>query len=220
MPNFWLGNTERNGSRTELVSVRPGCTFKRAASTRQKGSTTFGSAAWTPSTPDGEHSIRRPQQTSFSSTWPTGLRRHDDPRRQRDSQRGTNAATSSTAVVQQAVTFVVNGRMDLFQANRSTTAAPARALAPTQFNSSRHGPPHIAPGGTFLVSQWGGRGDRADRLHPDGGECDQLHGLATPDDGSRHVPGGDPHDPKVTNFFIGGETNNVMMVAPNGSRNV
>jgi len=131
---------------------------------------------------------------------------------------GTN--TSGTTV-QQSVSFVVAGRINLFQANEidgDTTSGQV----PTQFVTPAVATP--LPGGTYLVSDvlsgsaltTGQIGDI--RI---GGNATNFTAFALETDTFTPPPSVDPvTGPQVSNFFIGGQTDNVILVAPSGSRNV
>jgi hypothetical protein len=116
------------------------------------------------------------------------------------------------------VTFLVNGRLNLFQAN-SINGTTTSGLVPTQFSGTTVASSSESPGGTFLVSGGGsfGTGQVGDvRI---GGNATNFTTIveeyaltSTPAEGAL--------DAKISNFFIGGETNNVILMAPSGSRNV
>ena len=135
----------------------------------------------------------------------------------------TDASSSGTpaTVHQQSVTFVVNGRINLFQANEidGNTAA---GMVPTQFTPTPTQPQSpLLPGGTYLVSDVGGgviTGQIGDiRI---GGNATNFTAFALDTD-LFTFPSADPvTGPQVSNFFIGGQTDNVILVAPSGSRNV
>ena len=119
------------------------------------------------------------------------------------------------------MTFVVNGRINLFQANEidGSTGIGARphAIHPAGLSTSTT----LLPGGTYLVSDVGGgvsTGQIGDiRI---GGNVTNFTAMALATD-LFTFPSPDPSTgPQVSNFFIGGETNNVILVAPAGSRNV
>jgi hypothetical protein len=126
-------------------------------------------------------------------------------------------STSGSPAYQDMVTFDVQGRLNLFQAN---TIYGNTALPPSQFSSSAVSSSSLAPGGTYIVSTGTSSGTPGQignvRI---GGAATNLTTIAdeypfteTPTEGAL--------DAKVSNFFIGGETNNVILLAPSGSRNV
>jgi hypothetical protein len=126
-------------------------------------------------------------------------------------------SSSTSAPFQDMVTFLVAGRLNLFQANeiRGNTDP---TLQPSQFDGATP-TTGLSPGGTYVISQGanGGTGQIGDvRI---GGNATNFTTLI--DD----VPLTSPTvegalDAKISNFFVGGETNNVMLMAPSGSRNV
>jgi len=132
----------------------------------------------------------------------------------------STTTSGTTTVHQQSVTFLVNGRINLFQANEidgNTTSG----LVPTQFVTPTSTTTTLLPGGTYLVSDVGGgvtTGQIGDiRI---GGNVTNFTAMALATDVFT-FPSLDPtQGPQVSNFFIGGETNNVILVAPSGSRNV
>lgn len=128
---------------------------------------------------------------------------------------GTTTATSgATTVNQQSVSFLVTGRLNLFQANEITGATAAN-LIPTQFTPGATTP---LAGGTYVVSQGGEVTGQIGYVRV-GGDATNFTTFATASS-IFASSAGDTLDPKITNFLIGGETNNVMLIAPAGSRDV
>jgi hypothetical protein len=132
----------------------------------------------------------------------------------------TNAqanSTSGSAPFQDMATFLVDGRLNLFQANEidgNTTSG----LVPTQFQSSLPSS-GASPGGTYVISQGSpaGTGQIGDvRI---GGNATNFTTIV--DEFSLNIiPTEGELDAKISNFSIGGETNNVLLDAPSGSRNI
>ena len=132
-------------------------------------------------------------------------------------------------LLQDSVTFVVNGRINLFQANEidGTTATgrirkfigadaihPHPDPAATQPPARRNLPGLRRAAGSGLTT--GQIGDI--RI---GGNATNFTAFALETDIFTFPPSVDPvTGPQVSNFFIGGQTNNVILVAPSGSRNV
>lgn len=136
------------------------------------------------------------------------------------SDAGKSTVSSSTTVYQDAVTFVVNGRINLFQANE-IDGSTGTGLVPTQFVEPGSATTTLLAGGTFLVSDVGGGTSTGQigniRI---GGNATNFTAMALATD-LFTFPSPDPSTgPQISNFFIGGETNNVILVAPAGSRNV
>ncbi len=123
------------------------------------------------------------------------------------------SGNTPASVNQQSATFLVTGRLNLFQANQiNGNAQPG--MAPTQFDSSATSP---VAGGTYVVSQTGSVTSQIGYVRV-GGDATNFTTMALVGDIFTSAP--DTLDPKITNFMIGGETNNVMLIAPGGSRDV
>jgi hypothetical protein len=146
-----------------------------------------------------------------------------------DAQLIAATGTSTTGTVnQQSVTFLVTGRLNLFQANEidgNTTAANTTTktptAVPTQFLAGGPTAPTPAgnqPGGTYVVSMGGAVTGQIGDVRI-GGNVTNFTTFALATDVFT-TPNDAVVDPKVSNFFIGGETNNVILIAPGGSRNV
>jgi hypothetical protein len=125
--------------------------------------------------------------------------------------------TSGQPPFQDYATFLVSGRLNLFQANEidgNTTSG----LAPTQFAGTTPSS-GLAPGGTYVISQGGVFGaGQIGTVRILGSATnfttlvDEFSLLQSPSEGLL--------DAKINSFSIGGETNNVMLIAPSGSRNI
>lgn len=126
-------------------------------------------------------------------------------------------SSATAAAFQDMATFLVAGRLNLFQAN-TINGNTTPGLVPSQF-AGKTPTNGTSAGGTYVVSDGSpaGTGQIGDvRI---GGNATNFTTLVdeytlgtTPAEGAL--------DAKISNFFIGGETNNVMLVAPSGSRNV
>src|SRR5262249_15123135 len=117
---------------------------------------------------------------------------------------------------QDYATFLVTGRLNLFQANEidgNTTAG----LVPTQLvnSSPTNG---ASPGGTFVVSQGGAATGQIGDVRI-GGSATNFTTFVTEDPLNVAAAEGQL-DAKISNFYIGGQTNNVLLVAPSGARNI
>jgi hypothetical protein len=137
----------------------------------------------------------------------------------------TNAAQSTssgtTTTFQQSVSFVVNGRLNLFQANQ-IDGSTGTGLVPTQFTPPATQPQTtLLPGGTYLVSDVGGGVTTGQMgIIRVGGNATNFTAMALDTD-LFTFPSIDPiAGPQVSNFFIGGQSQNVILVAPSGSRDV
>jgi len=125
-----------------------------------------------------------------------------------------SSGTPTQTVNQQSVTFLVTGRLNLFQANQ-IDGNTATGLAPTQFDPTADTP---TAGGTYVVSQGSDVTGQIGYVRV-GGSATNFTTFALATSIFSGSPG-DTLDPKVTNFMVGGETNNVMLIAPGGSRDV
>ncbi len=213
MPDFWLGNTS-GVKPTQNSPVHAGV-FTAGGITAPEGINVlrFGGVN-TDYTPDGGTPLTATNQPNEFLVF-LGQPVTAGTSIQVDAVVTNASATTATPpeVNQQSATFLVTGRLNVFQAN-TIYGNTASGLAPTQFNSSAASP---APGGTYVVSQGGAVTGQIGWVRV-GGNATNFTVLATPND--VRTTGGDSLDPKITNFMIGGETNNVMMIAPGGSRDV
>ncbi|MDR3633564.1 MAG: hypothetical protein P4L84_06990 [Isosphaeraceae bacterium] len=139
-----------------------------------------------------------------------------------DAQAGQTTTSGTTGTpTQDTVYFSVAGRLNLFQANEvdGNTTFP-----PDQFTKSANATSTTA-GGTFVTS-----GSGTAPFFLTGGT--DTGGSVTGQIGFFRVGGNATNltvavfdavnaaDARIQNFFVGGETNNVLMIAPNGSRDV
>jgi hypothetical protein len=127
--------------------------------------------------------------------------------------------TTPTQPFQDYATFLVSGRLNLFQANQITGNTTA-GLVPSQFPNQTTPTSHD-PGGTYVVSDasptTGVTGQIGNvRI---GGAATNLTTFITEDPITAIAAEGQL-DAKISNFSIGGQTNNVLLVAPSGSRNI
>lgn len=126
------------------------------------------------------------------------------------------ATSSSGSPTQNSVTFVATGRLNLFQANEIDGDTSSTDLIPSQFQNSTA---TNTPGGTYVVSR-GGVVTGTIGFVRVGGNATNFTTFAISNDLSASPLDGDVSNPKVSNFYIGQETNNVILVAPGGSRDV
>ena len=122
---------------------------------------------------------------------------------------------------------MVAGRINLFQANEIDGDTTPSTLVPTQFAAPPLTPtqtPPLLPGGTYLVSDAPATSGLTTGQIGDiriGGNVTNFTAFALDTDTFTPPPSVDPvTGPQVSNFFIGGQTDNVILVAPSGSRNV
>jgi hypothetical protein len=215
IPNFWLGHTSTTAP-------------------------TAGAVAGSIQVPDGVITLRfGGVDTTFTPTSGTALNTNNQSDRFTVSlglpfTQGTSviadrfvtsaqaAQSATTDPTQDAVLVNVTGRLNLFQAN-AIEGNTDPTLAPPQFGTAA-GSLGAEPGGTILVSQGataqGITGQIADvRI---GGNATNFTALAIESSLGAEQGGtaGPDENAKVSNFSVGGETQNVLLVAPGGSRNV
>jgi hypothetical protein len=129
---------------------------------------------------------------------------------------GEANSTSGQPAFQDYATFLVTGRLNLFQANEidgNTTSG----LVPTQLVNSPSSSGNSA-GGTYVISQGGAATGQIGNVRI-GGAVTNFTTFATEDPINVAAAEGQL-DAKVSNFYIGGQTQNVLLIAPSGARNV
>jgi hypothetical protein len=129
---------------------------------------------------------------------------------------GEANSTSGSPAFQDYATFLVTGRLNLFQANEidgNTTTA----LIPTQLVNAPAADGD-SPGGTYLISQGGAATGQIGDVRI-GGNVTNFTTFVTEDPLNVAAAEGQL-DAKISNFYIGGQTDNVLLIAPSGSRNV
>jgi hypothetical protein len=131
----------------------------------------------------------------------------------------SNAQANSSATsppFQNYATFLVTGRLNLFQANE-IDGVTTPGLVPTQLvnMASTTG---LSPGGTYVVSQGGPATGQIGNVRI-GGNVTNFTTFIT-EDPVNVVNAEGQLDAKISNFYIGGQTKNVLLVAPSGSRNI
>lgn len=216
MPNFWLGNTTAVASTATSLPAAPAITIPDGVETLQFGGvdTTHNQPATPPS-----------GATSDNTAITLGLPQYGGTRVIIDKSISSTAvvppsgSTTTPTTIQHAVTFDVSGRLDLFQANSIEGDA---AKPPGQFGNENANASGF--GGTWVVS---GTGGTAPFL-----ANGQIQGAVTGQIGNVRVGGNATNfttlvfdatgtgDARISNYSIGGETNNVMLVAPNGARTI
>jgi hypothetical protein len=136
-----------------------------------------------------------------------------------------NTTSTTSPAFQDYATFEVAGRLNLFQANEIDGNSTA-SLLPTQLVNSRP-TSGLEPGGTMVISLAGIVQDELFGGAPTGQIGDvRIGGAATnfttlvTEDPVNAVAAEGQLDAKISNFFIGGETNHVLLIAPSGARNI
>ena len=125
-------------------------------------------------------------------------------------------STAGSPAFQDFATFLVTGRLNLFQANEidgNTTSG----LVPTQLVNSTPSSGN-SPGGTYLISQGGAATGQIGDVRV-GGSATNFTTFITEDPINVAAAEGQL-DAKIANYYIGGQTQNVLLVAPSGARNV
>lgn len=229
MPNFWLGNTSGTApTQNSTFHSAPGTfgntPFKLAGgitATEGINNLRFGGVDTT-FTPAGGTPLNQTNQNNefVINLGPPIAGGTSIIMKKVISDAGTSTSGTTTTTFQDAVTFAVNGRINLFQAG-SIEGSTAQGLVPTQFIQPGSATTSLLPGGTFLVSDVGGGVSTGQigtiRIT---GNATNFTAMALVTD-LFTFPSPDPSTgPQVSNFFVGGETNNVILVAPAGSRNV
>jgi hypothetical protein len=127
-------------------------------------------------------------------------------------------STTATQPFQDFATFLVAGRLNLFQANQITGNTTA-GLVPSQFPNQTTPSTH-AFGGTYVFSDGtpGGVTGQIGNVRI-GGAATNFTAIISEDPSTAAAAEGQL-DAKISNFYIGGQTNNVLLIAPSGSRNI
>ena len=99
-----------------------------------------------------------------------------------------------------------------------STETPHRDSFPTQLVNSTSSSSASSPGGTFVISQGGAATGQIGDVRV-GGNATNFTTFVTEDPLNAAAAEGQL-DAKISNFYIGGQTNNVLLVAPSGSRNI
>jgi hypothetical protein len=129
---------------------------------------------------------------------------------------GEANTTSGSPAFQDFATFLVTGRLNLFQANQ-ISGNTTSGLVPTQLVNAPSTSGNSA-GGTFVISQGGAATGQIGDVRV-GGSATNFTTFVTEDHLNVAAAEGQL-DAKLANFYIGGQTQNVLLVAPSGARNV
>ena len=210
MPNFWLGRT----TPAAATASEPGISMPDGVDTLR-----FGGV-------DATHNLPTPTSTSTSDTinvtlgLPTygGTRILIDQSKTSSELAPASSSTTQPTRIQHGVDFIVSGRLDLFQANNilGDTVNP-----PGQFGNIATGA--SGSGGTTVFSGVAGTGPYFTSSLFKGAVTGQIGDIRIGGDASNFTAivndaTGSGND-RISNFSIGGETNNVLVLAPNGLRN-
>jgi hypothetical protein len=148
-----------------------------------------------------------------------------------DAQANSSATSPANSTFQDYASFVVTGRLNLFQANSisgntgtfqgtDNGSTVTYGLAPSQFPNANSAvtASSAAPGGTYVISQ-GGAATGAIGTVRVGGAATNFTTFVTEDPLDVAASEGQL-DAKIANYYVGGQTNNVMLLAPSGARDV
>ena len=221
MPDFWLSNTTPVTSATTTLPSAPAITIPDGVNTLKFGGVDTTHNQFTaPSSLPGE-------RCCLGDTRPPALRPVEHHHQSVDQQHATDhqhpvgATTPTTTTIQHAVDFNVSGRLRLFQANDIQGDA---TNTPPQFsNLNPNAPTSSGIGGTYVVSGTSGTAPFFQNGSLIGGLTGAIGDLRVGGNATNLTAitfdstGG--NNARIGNFSIGGETDNVMVVAPNGLRN-
>jgi hypothetical protein len=213
MPDFWLGNTTPVGSST--TPTQPSIIIPDGVNTLN-----FGGVDTTHNQTNPPASTATSDLTNVNLGLPAfGGTRVIINKSISSTQQVPSSTGGTPTTIQHGVVFAVSGRLDLFQANEIDGDA---ANPPGQFNdqvSTASG-----TGGTIVVSG-------TNQVAPFLNVVANLQGAVTGQIGNVRVGGNATNfttlvfdttgvsGAKINNFSVGGETNNVLVVAPNGMQN-
>jgi hypothetical protein len=215
MPNFWLGNTTPASTTTTTTPTPPSIKIPDGVDTFD-----FGGV-------DTTHN--QPAATSTSQSDVTrvelGLPLFGGTRiivnKVISSTQTVPPAAGATTptTIQHAVFFNTSGRLQLFQANSIEGDA---ANPPGQFRTEN--PNASGQGGTWVVSGTNGTPPFFVNPQTAGGVSGQVSDIRVGGNATNFTAlvfdGTNQGNAKLANFSVGGETNNVLLVAPNGAHNV
>jgi hypothetical protein len=218
IPNFWLGNTTpapAAGSTAPTASP-PAISIPDGVNTIQFGGvdTTVGQ-------------VNPPASTASSDSYTVtlGLPQFGGTRIIIDRSISSSqvippsGTTTTPTTIQHAVTFNVSGRLSLFQANEIDGDANT---PPGQFINQNANATGF--GGTWVISGTSGVAPFLSDPRLQGGATGQIGNVRVGGNATNFstlvFDATGQGQAKLTNFSIGGETNNVLVVAPNGSQNM
>jgi hypothetical protein len=218
MPHFWLGNTFPSGTTT---TTPPAIVIPDGVGTIKFGGvdTTHNQVNPPPSTATSDHYDVALGLPTFGGT------NIIIDKSISSSQQVPSTSGGTPTTIQHAVNFSVLGRLDLFQANE-IDGDPLHP--PGQFSDIVTGATGI--GGTNLLSTTNGVQALAALAAELAGVSSSL-GAVTGQIGNVRIGGNATNftpvvqdatgvsGAKINNFSVGGETNNVLVVAPNGMKN-
>lgn len=214
IPDFWLANTTPAGSTGTPDPVA--ITIPDGVSTLQFGGvdTTVGQVNPPASTAQSDIAAVTLGLPQFGGT------RIIIDKSISSSQQVPPSGTSTTpTTIQHGVTFSVSGRLSLFQANEiiGNTDTPPGQFVNQNSNATGFG-------GTWVISGTSGVAPFLSDPRIQGGLTGQIGNVRIGGNATNFstlvFDATGTGQAKLTNFSIGGESNNVLLVAPNGARNV
>lgn len=214
MPHFWLGRTTPQGAATPIGDSTPSITIPEGVATLRFGGvdTTVGQANPAPA-----------GTTADLYAVTLGLPQYGGTRVIIDQSISSTQQVPSTdgepTTIQHGVVFAVAGRLELFQANAiiGDAANPPGQFGDQVASASGTGGTIVSSGtaggspylSTFPQLNGAGITGQIGDLRI-GGDATNLTAIVT--DAAQT-------NARITNFSIGGETDHVMVVAPNGLKN-
>jgi hypothetical protein len=214
MPDFWLGNTTPSTSST--TPTAPKIVLPAGVDTLRFGGVDTTHDPITPTSGTGDTTYVSLGLPMFGGT------RVIIDKSISSTQQFTASGSTTPTTFQHKVFFIVSGRLELFQANQIVGDA---AHPPGQFsneNSAASG-----DGGTVVASVLAGSNGFTEPTTAGlvggaiggqigfvrvGGNATNFTTIVQDTTGS-----GIDH---ISNYYVGGETNNVMLIAPNGAQSV
>jgi hypothetical protein len=226
MPNFWLGNT--SGAVPSTTSNFHSTFLLAGGINAPEGINTlrFGGVDtnFTPSTPGATPLYQSGKNIEFVVFLGPPVAGGTSILVNQVITNASSTPSGTATATQLSASFIVDGRLNMFQANNilgdtDPGAVPTQFFTATAANTTP--PASNLAGGTYVVSQAGG-GTTTGQIGfvRIGGNATNFSAFPLGSDVFT-FPSVDPQTgPQVSNFFIGGETNNVILVAPSGSRDV
>ncbi|HEX8203960.1 MAG TPA: hypothetical protein VF590_26025, partial [Isosphaeraceae bacterium] len=214
IPNFWLGHTSTtapagaNGMATEAagsIQIPDGVITLR-----------FGGVDSTFTPPGGMALNANTQGDQFVVDLGLPFTQGTSVIADRFVSSAQAAQGTTGSPTQDRITVSVTGRLNLFQANAIQGTTNPADLIPSQFDVDAA---TAAPGGTIVISQGSPAASVTGQIGDVriGGNATNFTVVAV--ESALSNPGAD-ENAKVSNFSVGGETENVLLVAPGGSRNI
>jgi hypothetical protein len=213
MPNFWLANTTKggavNGGTIASIALPDGVDTLRFGGV----DTMQNQPATLPNTASDDKATVILGLPMFGGT------RIIIDKSISSTQQSQASGSTPGKTVNHAVDWSVSGRLDLFQANEIVGDAKNPPGQFTHENSAAAG-----AGGTFVDSAVAGTANLFEGIVVKGSVTGQIGDIRIGGDATNFTTlvndaTGSGND-RISNFSVGGETTNVMVIAPNGTRNL